>query len=163
MFLISVPDLEDPSGEIPKLLNTYVVGMRELGARTQDQHLVVVYTKAEEMASRLNGWSDLRTYLVQSSADGLLAQTQGYVQQMHRVSGRLREFTQTELNAEEFLHMADHNFASVTFSIISALGARPQRKQLLVGITPRRVLDPLLWMMEKSLSGWKQSWRRWRG
>lgn len=145
-----------------KLLDTYAVGMGELGARTQDQHLVVVYTKADEIADLFSGWSDLKTYLTQGSVDGL-AYPQGYLRQMRNVSSRLREFTRSELSAYEFLHAADASFKSVTFSIVSALGAKPDGEQLTAQIVPRRVLDPLLWMMEKSLPGWKQMWRRWRG
>ena len=72
LFLVSVPDLENPREGMHRLLNTYVVGMHELGARTQDQHLVVVYTKADEMAAHLaNPWNGIHTYLAEGTADGM--------------------------------------------------------------------------------------------
>ncbi len=161
MLLVNVPDRGNPDEEMPRLLNIYIVGMVELGARTQDQHLVVVYTKADEMPDRFrNNWGEVAGYLVRGSVDGL-ANPREYVRDMHLLSGRLRDvFTPHQLNAEEFLNMADKHFKSVTFSMVSALGKQPDGNRISDGITPRRVLDPLLWVMEKSRSGW---WRRWWG
>jgi hypothetical protein len=162
MLLISIPDLGDPRAEMQKLLNTYTVGMRELGGDTQAQHLVVVYTKADQLAARLTGrWEDVRTYLVQGSVDAL-AQPDGYMQRMRRVSSLLRDFTEQELCAHEFLNAAQANFKSTSFSIISALGAGPEGARLPVAIVPRRILDPLLWVMEKSFSWSGRALRRWR-
>jgi len=57
--------------------------------------------------------------------------------------------------------MADKHFKSVTFSMVSALGAQPHGQQLSAPIAPRRVLDPLFWVMEKSRPGWWWRWWRW--
>jgi hypothetical protein len=163
MLFISVPDLENPGTDMHQLLNIYIVGMGELGAHTRDQHLVVVYTKADEMVPYFaRRWEDLHTYLLKGSVDGL-AHTDGYIKQMYQASTRLWEFTRRELQAVEFLNAADSNFCSVSFSIISALGAKPQGRRLSAEITPRRIFDPLLWMMEKSRPSWRQRWRRWWG
>ena len=160
MFLISLPDMANPREEMHRLLNTYVVGLGELGARTREQHLVVVYTKGDQLAARLTGqWDYLRTYLVQGSVDAL-ANPERYLKRMREVSARLRDFTETELAAYEFLNAAGAHFKSVEFSVISALGARPAGAHLAVNIVPRRILDPLLWVMEKSLPGAEQFWRR---
>lgn len=156
MLLVSIPDLKNPPTEMHQLLNTYVVGMGELNGGTQDQHLVVVYTKADRVAEQLdNHWGDIREYLSQGSVDGL-AQPDQYIAHMHDISGRLHSFTRSELKADEFLNAAHANFKSVTFSAVSALGAHPDSEKLSVGILPRRILDPLFWMMEKSLPGWRQ-------
>jgi hypothetical protein len=163
MLLLSVPDLDDPPTEMYKLLNNYVLGMGELGGSTRNQHLVVVYAKADELADRLTGqWDDLHTYLSQGSVDGL-AHPEGYMGRMHRVSAQLREFTAKELGADEFLSATSACFRSVTFSMVSALGARPQGQRLPVEVAPRRVLDPLLWVMDRSLPGWKRVARSWFG
>lgn len=164
LLLISVPDLEDPRAGMQQLLNTYVVGMRELGARTDDQHLIVVYTKGDHLAARFAGgpWEDLRTYLVHGSVDDL-ARPDGYMERMHRVSDRLLAFTEQELHANEFINAAEANFKSVNFSVISALGAAPQGARLPVKIVPRRILDPVLWIMEKSFTGPVYAFRRWWG
>ena len=152
MLLISVADLNDPRASMQELLNTYVVGMGELGGQTRPQHLVVVYTKADRLVSRFrNGWSDIYTYLVRGSVEDL-AQTDGYIARMKEMSDRLYEFTVHELNAYEFINAAEANFKSVSFSIISALGTDPAGARLPVAIVPRRILDPVLWVMDKSLS-----------
>ncbi|MBN1220349.1 MAG: hypothetical protein JXM69_15575 [Anaerolineae bacterium] len=161
MLLVSVPDLEDPRAEIQKLLNTYVVGMRELGGQTNDQHLVIVYTKADQLASRFTGrWQDLHSYLLQGSVEAL-AQPDGYMERMYQVSSRLFDFTEQELHAHEFINTAQAHFKSLNFSTISALGAGPIGARLPVAIVPRRILDPLLWIMEKSFP--KKFWRQWWG
>lgn len=163
MLLISIPDLEDPRAGMQKLLNTYVVGMGELGGRTQDQHLIVVYTKADQLVARFNPeWEELHTYLIKGSVDDL-AQTKGYMKRLYEISDRLLEFTEQELQAHEFVNTAEANFKSVTFSIISALGTEPYGAQLSVAIAPRRILDPILWVIEKSFSGPERFFHRWLG
>jgi hypothetical protein len=160
MLLVSVPDLDVRVPEnMHRLLNTYVVGLGELGASTKNQHLVVVYTKADDMAAYFTPhWDDLYSYLITSSMDGLV-QLDGYMGQLHKVSAQLHEFTYWALQAHEFINLAKAHFRSVTFSIISALGTGSQGR-LPVEIVPWRVLDPLLWMMEKSLPGWRQTLRK---
>jgi hypothetical protein len=162
MLLVSAADLEDPRAGMQKLLNTYVVGMRELGGRTEDQHLIVVFTKADQLAVRFGRqWADLRSYLVKGSVDDL-ARPDGYMERMHNVSDRLLQFTEQELSAHEFVNAALANFKSINFSIISALGAQPQGARLPVNIVPRRILDPMLWVMEKTFDR-RSLFRRWWG
>jgi hypothetical protein len=124
--------------------------MGELGGTTKDQHLIVVFTKADQLLRRFkSGWKDLQSYLVQGSIESL-ARPEGYIQRMQSVSDRLLEFTENELNAYEFVNAAQSNFKSINFSIISALGTEPEGARLSVAIVPRRILDPVLWIMEKS-------------
>lgn len=165
MFLISIPDLED--AEAPRamhdLLNVYVLGMRGLSVSTQGQHLIVVFTKADAMAARFSQpWGRLWTYLIEGSTDSL-AHPKGYMKQMRVVSAQLREFTRRELRAAEFINMAETCFRSVEFSVVSTIGAKLSGKPLPTEISSCRVLDPLLWTMEKSLPNWRQTWRRWWG
>ncbi len=163
MLLISIPDMSDARAEMQQLLNTYVVGMRELGGKTERQHLIVVFTKADQLAARFSGqWADLRAYLVNGSVDAL-AQADGYMENLHRISDKLRDFTAQELRAHEFLNTAEANFKSINFSIISALGAQPQGARLPVKIVPRRILDPLLWSIEKSFSRPRLMYYHWFG
>ncbi len=161
MLLISIADMEDPRAGMQQLLNTYVIGMGELGGRTRDQHLIVVFTKADQLVGRLKGrWSNLYTYLVEGSVDDM-AETDGYIERMYDISDQLRAFTQEELNAYEFLNAAEANFKSISFSIISALGTEPQGAKLSVEIVPRRILDPILWVMERSYTGTQRFIRKW--
>jgi hypothetical protein len=163
MLLVSVADVEDARAGMQQLLNTYVVGLRELGGRTEDQHLIVVYTKADQLAARFIGpWADLRTYLIQGSVNAL-AHPEGYMDRMYTISDQLFNFTEQELHAHEFINAAKANFKSISFSIISALGTEPQGAQLSVEIVPRRILDPMLWIMEKSFKKPKPAFLRWWG
>jgi hypothetical protein len=82
---------------------------------------------------------------------------------MQGMSNLLYRFTEEELDAYEFLNAAESNFKSVSFSIISALGTEPYGARLSVEIVPRRILDPILWIMEKSFSGPERFFRRWWG
>ncbi|MCC6444475.1 MAG: hypothetical protein IT210_13600 [Armatimonadetes bacterium] len=160
MLLVSISDLEDAPREMHKLLNTYIVGMEELEATSQDQHLVVVFTKVDEITSRLlDGWSDLRDYMMAGDIESL-AHPGGYLKRMRFISDRLRDFTGVELRAFEFLNAAEASFRSVEFCMVSSLGARPQDGRLPVQIVPRRVVDPLLWMIEKSVPPWFR-WLKW--
>ncbi|MFC1596923.1 hypothetical protein ACFL5Q_03150 [Planctomycetota bacterium] len=160
MFLISVPNLEDPVREMHRLLETYAVGMSELQTNTKYQHLVVVYTKADMMIDRLARWVNLSSYLREGSMDGM-ANPQHYMSRLRSVSNDLRDFTGKELGAYEFVNAARQSFRSVEYTIVSALGAEPIGRELPVQIAPRRVLDPLFWLMEKSLPGWRRVLRSW--
>ena len=83
------------------------------------------------------------------------------MERLEHISNRLLEFTEQELQAHEFINTAEANFKSINFSIISALGTEPQDGRLAVAIVPRRILDPLLWVMEKSFSGSERLLHRW--
>ncbi|MCI0529261.1 MAG: hypothetical protein L0Y56_17630, partial [Nitrospira sp.] len=132
------------------------------GAHTQDQHLVVVFTKGDEMIAHFTDpWEELQTYLLEGVVDGLV-HPQEYIEYLSHVSTQLREFTELELEAYEFLNIAEAHFKSIEFSIISALGAKPSEGRLLTEIDPRRILDPLFWMMEKSEQSLRWPWWRLR-
>jgi hypothetical protein len=105
-------------------------------------------------------WSDLTAYLVAGSVEDL-SRTQGYMERLEHISNRLLTFTEQELQAHEFLNAAEANFKSLNFSIISALGTEPQEGRLAVAIVPRRILDPLLWVLEKSFTGSERLYHRW--
>lgn len=190
MFLISLKDLETPKTAMHNLLQIYIQGIRKLGGYPQKQHLVVVYTKADELrewfgpensleaeekmpSPRREGtagifprrlkkrpmkwaWSDIWEYLVEDNLEET-ANLRKYLAQMKYISTRLREFTARELDVHNFLNLSQESFKSLEFSIISSLGAKPVGSQLPVSPTPRRVIDPLLWIIQKSIpSLWKR-------
>lgn len=144
LFFVSLPDLQDSPMEMHNLLNVYVAGMAELGGQTREQNLVVVYTKADEVVQMDQA---VETYLRNGAVDGL-AGLQPYKEELWLVSERLRGLTRSRLRANEFLNAADAHFANVQFCIASALGAKPAGKRLSTAVAPRRVLDPILWLME---------------
>ncbi len=152
LFLVSLPDLKKEMNNLnigmSSLLKTYALGMQnELGAKTKDQDLIVVYTKADEILLP----DELRGLLLQATLNNL-CDPDKYRKGMVQISDRLYKFTETELQAKDFLVAARNNFKSVTFSMVSALGTKPVDQTVAVKIRPRRILDPLLWVIEKSLN-----------
>jgi len=149
MLLISLTDLKDPPHQMQTLLNTYVIGIEDLGGSTRNQDLMVVYTKADEIVDRLSSppWNNVQTYLAGGSVRSL-AEVRGYRRGMYETSNWLYEFTRRELGSNEFVNLAETSFRSVGFSIVSALGAAPDDGQLSTKVNPLRVLDPIIWMME---------------
>jgi hypothetical protein len=165
LFLLSIPDLEregaDVAQEMERLLTVYRNGIAELGGNTRLQRLVVVYTKADEWTALFHDqYSELRDYLQAGTFDGL-ADYPPYKRSLFAISEQLRTLTAEHLQAQAFLNNAKDNFASVGFCVVSALGASPKDQQLQTSIAPRRVLDPLLWVLDKDLSGTQQKWRPW--
>jgi len=160
MFLISLQDVgEEPGEEMHRLLQVYVQGLRnDLQGDPKRQHLVVVYTKGDDLGERLADWDHLRYDLAGGSLDHL-ARLHDYLARLRRTSEELRQFTREGLQALQFMNMTREEFRSVEYTMVSALGAPPQGNRLSSEARPWGILDPLLWMMEKSLSPWQRFWR----
>ena len=147
MLLIGVSRLSTPGVQMHDLLTTYIVEVGKAGARTQGQHLIVVYTFADELRPQFQGeWDCIDSYLL-NETHAQLASGRHYAEQLEQVSGWLAAFARRPLQADDFVNTARRNFKSVAFSVVSSLGARPEGGELGVGVTPRRVLDPLLWVL----------------
>ena len=69
---------------------------------------------------------------------------------MEGISKSLEQFTTDSLEAHRFLNQARRYFQSVTFTAVSSLGSQPRNGEMEEQIAPRRVLDPLLWVLSKS-------------
>ncbi|MGH8550656.1 MAG: TRAFAC clade GTPase domain-containing protein [Methylococcales bacterium] len=157
LFLLSIPDLEreeyaSVAQEMERLLTVYRNGIEELGGNTRPQRLVVVYTKADEWnALARPEYSKLLNYLKGGTFDGL-DHYSSYKKSLLATSDQLKNLTAEHLRAQAFLNHAKDKFAGVEFCVISALGASPKGQNLQTGIAPRRVLDPLLWVLDKDLS-----------
>lgn len=154
LFLISVHDLEDSiSLGMYRLLDNYIRGMERLSTRTNDQHLIVVYTKADTLISNfLQSWPQIEGYL-KSDTDDSLRDLQGYYRNMATISSVLYDFTVNQLGAQNFINLAETNFKSVRYSMVSALGSQPDKNhRLMVSWQPVRVIDPLLWILKNSES-----------
>jgi hypothetical protein len=148
ILLMSLTDLPhgDEALHMGKLLEIYINGLGELGrAHRSKQHLLLVYTKADIVKDRFRLPSEVINYL-QSSETPSYRQVREYRQRMKPISEALRSFTTNELRAASFLAIASRHFRSVEFSACSALGT-PEP-----GVMPeaRRVLDPLLWVLDRS-------------
>lgn len=153
LFMISIPRLreqEDLPTAMFTLLNAFILGIQQMGGDTQRQHLVVAYTMADIMLADLAEWEMLREHVKAESFEDL-ADVRGYLRKIYAVSSQLHRFTQVHLRAAAFLNAALANFASVSFTIVSSLGAAPQDRRLTTRIAPRRVLDPILLLIANSL------------
>ncbi len=163
LFLVSIPQLRssedsssNPGGELERLLYSYIQGMADMNADTKDQHLIIVYTCADALLPELDVWPTIKQYILEDDWNRLTNVTD-YVAQMYSVSDQLEKFTYDVLNAQQFMSLANSRFKSINFSIISALGAAPDESgQLAIKIMPRRILDPLFWTLERSLSARKR-------
>lgn len=156
LFLVDVSELENPGTRMHDLLETYLNGMDALQADTHRQHLVVVFTKGDALLERFSGkWRDVGDYLRDGDPSALSAWRR-YTKRMQRLSRRLEGFAKYELHADLFARLAQSSFISVSYCIVSALGAEPDREnnRLAVGATPKRVIDPLLWITGPSHRGW---------
>lgn len=160
MFLVSPTDVPDPGQDMHNLLQSYEQGLRQLGGNPKQQHLVVVFTKGDKIGN-MKGWADGKYQMIQQALyDGTIDHVKDirtYFREMRRLSKNLRRFALASdgLDARQFVNMANDKFKSVEFTIISALGSQPEGGRLRVHVQPRRVLDPLLWIIIKSLDFWR--------
>jgi hypothetical protein len=162
MLLLSIPDMKNPADEMHELLEVYVMGMAQLGAPTRGQHLIVLFSKADQMLDRLAKRKHLVDYLRRGSIEGL-EQPKAYLPQLHKVSRQLLGMTRDDLGGYAFVNLARANFRSVEFCMVSALGARPQGDTLTSQVCPRRIMDPLVWILEKSRPRRLRRLVRWLG
>lgn len=154
MFLISLNDLEEPPDEdIHRLLNIYVQGMARLKARTRDQHLIVVYTKADTLHNRFHDYPEVAAHL-NTSSYRQLSNPEQYMRNLQQVSDALRHYTYNVLGARSFCNMADSSFRSVQFCAVSSLGSATEGGHLKARMTPIRVADPLMWMLHVGTRNW---------
>lgn len=151
LFLISLVDLDDPIAvDIHRLLEVYTLGMHRLKAKTKNQHLVVVFTKADLLLPRhFKGHPNLVQYL-QNSSQAPIDNLKQYMQELNKFSEALASFALNQLEAHNFVNMAQNNFKSLSYCAISSLGRPPDGNRLSVAMQPQRVIDPLLLVLEKS-------------
>jgi len=154
-FLISIEDLDHPGMDMDRLLQSYIQGLIELGGNPRAQHLITVLTKGDRLQERLAGWPKLWGYLVNGDiTDVTFTGTEQYHRNMANISHTLKMFLRQELKAHQFLNLAQKQFKSVEVCLVSALGSEPSGQTLQVGISPKRVIDPIIWLMKKEGKGW---------
>jgi len=167
LFLIDILALTDsvPRG-MAKLLDTYLLGMRRLGIKKGSQHMIVVYTKSDDLrvsVPEFRGFLEKNPNLNDYLNERLplsLANPDEHLERLEGISKLLEEFTREDLNAGRFIHEAEDWFASVSYTVVSSLGAAPEKfltetgvetEKLTVKMSPRGVADPLLYVLAKSI------------
>ncbi|MCA9190397.1 MAG: hypothetical protein KDB03_01490 [Planctomycetales bacterium] len=147
LFFVSLSDLskENRPEELRDLLETYVMGVENLGTTRKTQSLCVVLTKADEYAEQFGSkWPFPETALFLPPGE------EAYLRpnDVYAISRKLRNFFDSALNAEAFLTKADDFFSSVRFTYVSALGERPTLDNRLESDARHcRLLDPILYVM----------------
>jgi len=151
LFLVSLEDLPEPkAAELHRLLETYVLGLARLGAKTKRQHLIVAYTKADLLIDEFSGLLTVRDHLQNHYHEAELAKPRKYQRMLDVVSDELASYTASTLGALNFANLATEAFRSIAYSTVSALGAPPEDGYLVTAIQPRAVVDPLMWLLSRS-------------
>ncbi len=159
-FFVSLEDLEKPAEDLHELLQIYIQGLADLGGDSTRQNLIVVLTKGDRLRKMMEEkYSDIWNSLENSHTRDLnKSGIFHYLARLRNLSGRIERFFQDELKGHQFLNLAHNRFKSVEFCIISSLGSPPSSdgRTLETRINPKRVVDPLVWIMFKDLPKWRQ-------
>jgi hypothetical protein len=163
-FLISLRDLEsDEKGRaITDLFNVYRSGMRKLQADLKGRTLIVIYTKADQVAFT----PEIEEYLVSDPYQGLTLpdaqpsessefSLQAYGDRMKEISGKLEDYTRKRVKkGAAFISMVRAEGMNLYFSAVSALGQSPDSSASRLREKARRyrVLDPFLWALTLQMS-----------
>jgi hypothetical protein len=155
IFFMSLHDLDYNPQEMGRLLAVYIMGLKELGGDPKQQHLLVVLTKGDLLASKLESHQKIWEYLVNGDVKNLqYSDIKSQMKEMKKISELLKEFLIKDIGASMFINLGKANFRTVEICIISALGAAPKGDQLDISATPKRIFDPILWEMNNTM-GWR--------
>ena len=147
IFIISLDDLEHDGQRAHDLLSVYVQGLTELKGNTKEQRLLVVFSKADLLEARLQNQGEIWHYLQTGRLENLgNVKLNQYVKEMKRISKSLGKFIRYDLKDMQFLNFAQDRFKGVDFCIVSALGSEPAGARLRDEVTPKRIIDPILWV-----------------
>ncbi|MCC6510952.1 MAG: hypothetical protein IT423_17755 [Pirellulaceae bacterium] len=147
LFFVSLANLTkgSESVELDDLMQTYVIGARELGTPPKSQSLCIVFTKSDRYADIYGkAWPGDQLYMT----PGDEAYTTPY--QVNTTTRKLTEFLDEHLKAKQFLANARDFFNSVHMTYVSALGQPPNsRNELDCAPRPCRMLDPILHVIRR--------------
>jgi len=150
LFLVSLVDLQKPKEvDLHRLLETYTLGMARMKAKTKRQHLIVTYTKADLLREEFKQYPLILEHLNDTNLEKL-AKPRKYFRELRTVSKVILDYTEQQLGARNFIHLIANEFKSAEYCVVSALGAPPEGEHLATAMEPRCVIDPLLWVLEKS-------------
>lgn len=158
LFIISMINCNQ-EGELPnkmaELLNIYIRAVYDsLGVNLKkNQHLIVVLTKGDEIIESLP--NDLKNFLLGGTYEwyGNNNLNTKVLKELKEKSNAIRLWLNREKQCSNFTNLAQENFKTVEYTLISSLGAAPVGNQLaaqLNPVDPKRVLDPFLWVLEKT-------------
>lgn len=151
IFFMSLHDLDYNPQEMARLLSVYIMGLKELGGDPRQQNLLVVLTKGDLLAPKLEKRTDVWNYLVNGDTRNLqYGNIYTQISEMKKISKSLMAFIRDDIGAANFVSLGTNNFRAVDFCIISALGSAPNGDQLDISAAPKRIFDPILWVMNNT-------------
>ncbi len=151
IFFMSLHDLEYNTQEMHRLLTVYIQGLKELGGNPKEQHLLVVLTKGDLLASKLESHEQVWDYLTNGDVNNVrYSDIKSQMADMKKISKLLKEFLRDDIGASNFIALGERSFRNIEISIISALGSAPKGDRLDISATPKRIFDPMLWVMNNS-------------
>jgi len=156
-FFVSLDDLEKPRDQLHELLQIYIQGLADLAGDSTRQHLIVVLTKGDKLRKMLGDtWSEIWESLENAHIKDLDQSIFNYLCRLRNLSGKIEDFVRKGLKAHQFINLAKTRFKSVEFCVISSLGSPPAEdgRTLQTRINPKRVIDPLVWLMFKDRPKW---------
>jgi hypothetical protein len=77
-------------------------------------------------------------------------QMKEYVEKMKRVSITIDEWVQKDASGKVLVRLAGRKNIDLHFCITSSIGSVFDEAEIIGGLSPRRVLDPLFWALELS-------------
>lgn len=153
IFFISLHDIDYNPQEMSRLLSVYIQGLKELGGDPKQQHLLIVLTKGDLLFKKLTDYPSVWEYLSKGSIKNTrYSNIRSQISDMKKVSKLLKEFLTEDIGAGGFINLGKKNFKNVEVCIISALGSAPKGDQLDINATPKRIFDPIIWVMQNSTS-----------
>jgi hypothetical protein len=151
IFFMSLYDLEYNTQEMSRLLSVYIQGLTDLGGDPKQQHLLIVLTKGDLLKSKLESHSQIWDYLVKGDVKNVrYSDIKSQLAEMKKISKLLKEFLRDDIGALNFMSLGEKKFRNMDICIISALGSAPKGDQLDISATPKRIFDPMLWVMNNS-------------
>jgi len=160
LFIISISDCIRDRGEqwrdeMMNLLETYYKGVydRMHIDLKKRQKLIVVLTKGDELKKEgkfVRISQELADYLDEGSYEKYLElKKEECIRKLEDTSKLIRGWL-SKNGCVGFINIAEDNFKSVRYSIVSSTGAAPVDKMLATRLKmedPKRVLDPFLWVL----------------
>src|SRR4051812_2264215 len=136
-------DPYDTPDDVNQMMTVYLQTMSRMGGRTQDQTLVLVLTKGDELLHRPDLPESARTAL--ATADYSPAGPVWPV--LEEASADLENWLKSEkCGYHNLVNLVKSRFKAVRYAVVSAQGAPSDGASLQFGLMPRGVLAPLLWL-----------------
>ena len=128
-------------------VNNLNIGVKER------QHLIVIFTKADLLMGMegIKLSDSLKEYLLNGDCNVYRQIDAHLLSKIENKSREIRDWLMVK-QALGFITEAEDNFKSVEYTIVSSIGANPERDRLGFELTPeepKRVLDPFLLALSK--------------